>query len=44
LERFSISVDTLRYGVATTTVLISLTLPQAILLWNEPDMEKDAVD
>ena len=44
LERFSISVDTLRYGVATTTVLISLTLPQAILLWNEPDMEKDDVD
>jgi hypothetical protein len=44
LERLSISIDTLRYGLATATVLASLTLPQAILLWTEPDMEEDAVD
>jgi hypothetical protein len=29
------------YGLATATVVLGLTLPQAILLWTEPDMEEE---
>jgi protein-S-isoprenylcysteine O-methyltransferase Ste14 len=36
-----ISTDLLLYGLALVTVLLALTLPQAILLWTEPDMEAE---
>lgn len=31
---------TLLYGMVLLTIVLSQTLPQAILLWNEPDMEE----
>lgn len=31
----------LLYGLALATVVLVLTLPQAILLWTEPDMEEE---
>jgi hypothetical protein len=37
----SVSADKLLYGLVLVTVVASLTLPQAILLWTEPDMEPD---
>lgn len=33
------SPDELYYGLGLITILLFLTLPQAILLWTEPDME-----
>lgn len=44
LERLSIPGDVLLYGLATAAVVVSLTLPQAILLWNEPEMEEDEAE
>lgn len=35
----SVSPDTLYYGLMMIVVVLVLTLPQAILLWTEPDME-----
>ena len=32
------------YGLVLATVVVSQTLPQAILLWTEPDMEPDLVE
>ncbi|MGA2887971.1 MAG: hypothetical protein ABSE51_07955 [Terracidiphilus sp.] len=29
------------YGFVMTLLVVSLTLPQAILLWTEPDMEEE---
>jgi len=34
----------LLYGFIVALLVVSLTLPQAILLWNEPDMEEDAAE
>jgi hypothetical protein len=42
LERLSIPIDGLLYGLATAAIMLALTLPQAILLWTEPDMETEA--
>ncbi len=42
LARVPIPADMLLYGVATATLTVAVTLPQAILLWTEPDMEPDA--
>jgi hypothetical protein len=28
------------FGVVLASVVVALTLPQAILLWTEPDMEE----
>jgi len=42
LERFSVPVDSLLYGLATAAAIAAVTLPQAILLWTEPDMEEEA--
>jgi hypothetical protein len=33
--------DTLYYGLLLIVAILVLTLPQAILLWTEPDMERD---
>jgi hypothetical protein len=41
IARLSIPVDMLLYGLATAAVVIAITLPQAILLWTEPDMEHE---
>jgi hypothetical protein len=32
------------YGLILAGILLSLTLPQVILLWSEPDMEEDLAD
>jgi hypothetical protein len=40
LKWIPVSPSLLVYGVVLTAVVISLTLPQAILLWTEPDMEE----
>lgn len=40
MERLGIPMANLMYGLATGTVILALTLPQAILLWTEPDMEE----
>jgi hypothetical protein len=32
--------DQLYYGLALVTLTMFLTVPQAILLWTEPDMEE----
>ncbi len=40
LERLSVPIDALLYGLATATAITAVTLPQAILLWTEPDMEE----
>jgi hypothetical protein len=42
LARLSIPVDMLLYGLVTASVIVAITLPQAILLWTEPDMEPEA--
>jgi hypothetical protein len=44
LTRLSIPVDPLLYGLTTASVVVAFTLPQAILLWTEPDMETEAED
>jgi hypothetical protein len=44
LERLSIPIDSLLYGLATAAIILALTLPQAILLWTEPDMEEDPAE
>lgn len=41
LARVSFPTGPLLYGLATITVVVSITLPQAILLWTEPDMEPE---
>jgi len=38
----SISAQRLLYGFVVALLVVSLTLPQAILLWTEPDMESEA--
>jgi len=35
------SASLLLYGLALATVVMVLTVPQAILLWTEPDMEEE---
>jgi hypothetical protein len=40
LARIPVSPSLLIYGVVLASIVISLTLPQAILLWTEPDMEE----
>ena len=42
LARFSVPIDSLLYGLATAAAITAVTLPQAILLWTEPDMEEEA--
>ena len=42
LERFSVPIDGLLYGLATAAAIAAVTLPQAILLWTEPDIEEEA--
>ncbi len=37
-----VSADLLIYGVVLAAIVVALTLPQAILLWTEPDMESEA--
>jgi hypothetical protein len=34
-----VSADAMLYGLVLAAVVVSVTLPQAILLWTEPDME-----
>ena len=41
-EWISMPPDRLYYGCALVTLTMFLTLPQAILLWTEPDMEEAA--
>jgi hypothetical protein len=35
------SADVMLYGLVLAAVVVSVTLPQAILLWTEPDMEAE---
>jgi hypothetical protein len=35
------SADAMLYGLVLAAVVVSVTLPQAILLWTEPDMEPE---
>lgn len=35
-----VSADVMLYGLVLAAVVVSVTLPQAILLWTEPDMEE----
>jgi hypothetical protein len=35
-----VSADLLLYGLVLAAIMLSQTLPQSILLWNEPDMEE----
>ncbi len=35
-----VSAGRLLYGLVLATIIVSVTLPQAILLWTEPDMEE----
>lgn len=35
-----VSADVLLYGLVLTAIVVAVTLPQAILLWTEPDMEQ----
>ena len=42
LSWLSVSADVLLYGLVLAVIVVSLTLPQAILLWTEPDMEAEA--
>jgi hypothetical protein len=32
--------DAMYYGLTLVAIILFLTLPQAILLWTEPDMEE----
>jgi len=36
-----VSADVMLYGLVLAAVVVAVTLPQAILLWNEPDMEAE---
>jgi hypothetical protein len=36
-----VAADTLLYGLTLAAIMVSQTLPQAILLWSEPDMAED---
>lgn len=36
-----VSADVLLYGLVLATIVVAITLPQAILLWTEPDMEAE---
>jgi hypothetical protein len=36
-----ISADVMLYGLVLAAIVVAITLPQAILLWNEPDMEAE---
>lgn len=36
-----VSADVMLYGLVLAAVVVSVTLPQAILLWTEPDMEEE---
>jgi hypothetical protein len=40
MEWLHVPVANLLYGLVTAAVVLGLTLPQAILLWTEPDMEE----
>jgi hypothetical protein len=40
LARIPVSPSLLIYGVVLASIVAALTLPQAILLWTEPDMEE----
>ena len=37
-----VSPSLLIYGIVLAAIVVALTLPQAILLWTEPDMEEEA--
>lgn len=37
-----ISADVMLYGLVLAAIVVAITLPQAILLWTEPDMEQEA--
>jgi hypothetical protein len=39
----SIPADLLLYGFVLSACIAAITLPQAILLWTEPDMESDGI-
>ena len=39
-RELSIPIDHLLYGLILAVLLLAFTLPQAILLWTEPDMEE----
>ena len=41
LAKISFPIGPVLYGLATSTVIVAITLPQAILLWTEPDMETE---
>jgi hypothetical protein len=43
LNFIHIPFDLLLCGLVLAAVFVSLTLPQAILLWSEPDMEPEAL-
>jgi hypothetical protein len=34
--------DAIYYGLTLVAIILFLTLPQAILLWTEPDMEEQS--
>jgi hypothetical protein len=36
------SADVMLYGLVLAAIVVAITLPQAILLWTEPDMEAEA--
>jgi hypothetical protein len=40
LDLIPISTETLLHGLLLSGIVVGLTLPQAILLWTEPDMEE----
>jgi len=37
-----VSADLMLYGLVLAAIVVSVTLPQALLLWTEPDMESEA--
>jgi hypothetical protein len=41
LAKISFPTGPVLYGLATAIVIVAITLPQAILLWTEPDMEQE---
>ena len=36
-----VTADVMLYGLVLAAIMVAITLPQAILLWNEPDMEAE---
>ena len=42
LAWLSVSADVLLYGLVLAAIVVAITLPQAILLWTEPDMVAEA--